>query len=145
MSRLDTTIQHGNLNVRIRHGGGVGFADVARLAALGAVAYAVVTAILAALVAIAVALVTAAVLAAAALAVLWRWQAGRNAVVAAKLQAGRELREAEDARREELRHQRRLEIAAASAPKIVIDAGLLAAAAGAQLQPARVIHGEVER
>ena len=143
MGHLNMNISHGDLDVRIRHGEGGGGADVARFVIIAVVAYVIVTAVLAAIVAIALALAMAAVVAVVALAFFWRVRVRCDAALAEKLQAARELREAEDARREIERHHRRLEIAAASAPRIVIGADLLAAAT--QPQAVHVIRGEVSR
>lgn len=77
-------------------------------------------------------------------------RARRRAEVAAQWGAAREAAVEADRLRQVERHQRRLEIARASAPVVqnIIDPAGIAAALGVQYQlrqPARVVRGEVER
>jgi hypothetical protein len=75
-------------------------------------------------------------------------RARRRAEVVAHWAAIREAAEEADRLRALERHQRRLEIARASAPVVqnIIDtAALVAAALAVQPDPARVVRGEVER
>jgi hypothetical protein len=145
VSRIDMNITHGDLNVQVRHGSGGGFAGVARLGILGALAYLAITAILAAIVAIAVALVIAVLVTAATLYGFWRWQSRRHAEVAAQCDVRREQLAAEAAERADLQHQRRLQIAAASAPKVILGPDLLAALGVQQQMQPVIVRAEVEQ
>lgn len=127
-------------------GGGAAMAVTAAVALLilgsGAAAARAVTGLL-----VAVAVTAGFILAAIAVILgLWlrvqrRRDAEATAAYTARVQAAEE-----DRRRRALdRHRQALEIARASAPVIAIDPALIAAVAGAQRRPARVIRGEVER
>jgi hypothetical protein len=138
----------GDLKVTIQHGGGGGGIDpkVAVIAG-GAVlllgAGAAVASAVAEIAVFAAVGLGAAVVAVAAGLLLTRPHRRRTRV---QLQQARAVREADGRAREELRHQRRLEIAAASAPKVLIDASVLAGLTGAtRWQPVpAIVQGEAE-